>query len=214
MKNLTGHALVLWALIFVVAAVLMIVIPFAHTEVFWLAGACTLIMFILVEVAYWRAFRKDEKMESRLLGWPIFKVGCVALAVQLAVGFALMAVAGILPLPWAAVIEVILFAAVIAAFVVKDAAREVVAQSEAQIAPQTEAWKAIRARANAIAAETGNADIKKLAEDIRYADPKPTPLDGQVAEMLEVLSGYATAENITKARNLLARRNEAAKAGK
>ena len=214
MKKLTNHALVLWTLLLVVAAALMIALPFQHNAVFWLAGACTLAMFILVEITFWRAFRKDEKLESKLLGWPLFKVGCVALILQLIAGFALMAVAGILPLTWAILIEVVIFVAVIAALVVRDAARETVMQSEAQVSSQTEAWKAIRARANAVAAETGNAEIKKLAEDIRFADPKPTPLDGQLAEMLETLSGYATAENIQKARNLLNRRNEAAKASK
>ena len=214
MNKNTIHALILWTLLLVVTAILMILLPFQHNSVFWLAGGCTLAMFVLVEIIFWRAFRRDEKLQSKLFGWPLFKAGYIALILQMAVGFGLMAAAGILPIMWAALIELVVFATVIAMSVVRDVAKETVLQSEAEISSQTEEWKAIRARANAIAAETNNPDIKKLAEDIRFSDPKPTPLDGQLFKMLEILSSYATADNIQKARILLSRRNEAAKANK
>ena len=110
--------------------------------------------------------------------------------------------------------ELLLFAIALAALTMRDAARETVFQSEQAVRDATAPWKAIRSRAAAVAAETNHPDIKKLAEDIRYADPMPTPLDGRMAEMLETLNSYATAENIEKAKNLLRQRNEAAKAGK
>ena len=84
MKKLTNHAMILWGILLVVTAVLAVALPFAHSDVFWIAGVCDLIMFAAVAVVYGRAFRMDGTMESKLLGWPIFKVGFAALIVQMA----------------------------------------------------------------------------------------------------------------------------------
>lgn len=212
--KLNKHAWTIWAIALVVAIALMAIIPFARTTAWWVGAVCTVLMFALSAYAFTIAFRKDGKFESKLLGWPIFKVGYTALIVQIIVGGIIMGIAAFCPV-WAAIIaELIVFAMTGIALTVKDAAREVVTQSEAKVTDNTAAWKAIRTRANAIAAETRHPDIKKLAEEIRYADPTPTSMDGEIAQMLETLSSYADAENIKKALTMLERRNAIAKMGK
>ena len=57
-------------------------------------------------------------------------------------------------------------------------------------------------------------DPKKLAEEIRYADPTSTPMDSKIADMLETLSSYADAANIQKAFRMLEERKTLAKSGK
>ena len=214
MKKLTIHFLILWVLALAVTALFAIVLPFEHTDVYWVACGCILAMFILVAITAWRAFRRGTDVFSKALGWPIFKAGWAALIVQIAVGFILMAVAGILPVIWAVVIEAVVFACALAVLVMRDAAREAVTDSEQRALDSTAAWKALRLRISAVAAETGNEQVKKLAEEIRYSDPTPTELDGRLAEMVETLSSYATRENIEKAAQLLRQRNELAKAMK
>ena len=204
--KLTKHAWILWGISLIVFLVLAFVIPFTHTDTFWLAFGATLIMFGVTVFVFARAFNKDETMESKLLGWPIFKVGCVALIVQIIVGFVLMSISTLCPVWAAAIAELAVFAATAFCLTVKDAVREAVTASEVKITDNTAAWKAIRARANAIAAETGNTDIKKLAEEIRYADPTPTEMDGEIAQMLETLSSSANAENIKKAFVMMSQR--------
>ena len=212
--KLTKHAWILWGIALAVVLVLALVIPFVKTAVYWIGLLCTVAMFGVCAFAFVCAFRKDNTMESKLLGWPIFKVGYTALIVQIIVGGIIMGIAVFCPV-WAAIIaELIVFAVTSIALIVKDAAREVVTHSEAKVTDNTATWKAIRARANAIATETGHPDIKKLAEDIRYADPTPTSMDGEIAQMLETLSSYADAENIKKALSMLERRNAIAKVGK
>ncbi|MCQ2458281.1 MAG: hypothetical protein MJ142_06085 [Clostridia bacterium] len=212
--KLTKHAWILWGISLVVFLILAFLIPFAHTGTFWFAFGATLIMFGVTVFVFARAFRKDETPESKLLGWPIFKVGYVALIVQIIVGFALMGIAFLCPV-WAAVIaEVIVFAVTGFCLTVKDAARDAVTAAEVKVTDNTAAWKAIRARANAIAAETGHPDIKKLAEEIRYADPTPTGMDGEIAQMLETLSSYADAANIRKALAMMEQRKALAKDSK
>lgn len=212
--KLTKHAWVLWSVALAVVLVLALVIPFARTAVYWMALGCTAAMFGVCALAFVRAFRKDNKLESKLLGWPIFKVGYTALIVQIIVGFALMSLAALCPVWAAALAEVAVFASTVVCLTVKDAAREAVTAAEVKVTDNTSAWKAIRARASQVAAETGHPDIRKLAEDIRYADPTPTAMDGEIAQMLETLSSYADAANIAKAKALMEQRRTLAKAGK
>ena len=212
--KLTKHAWVLWSVALAVVLVLALVIPFARTAVYWVALGCTAAMFGMCALAFVRAFRKDNKLESKLLGWPIFKVGYTALIVQIIVGFALMGLAALCPVWAAALAEVAVFASTAVCLTVKDAAREAVTAAEVKLTDNTAAWKAIRARAGQVAAETGHPDIRKLAEDIRYADPTPTAMDGEIAQMLETLSSYADAANIAKAKALMEQRRTLAKAGK
>ena len=56
--------------------------------------------------------------------------------------------------------------------------------------------------------------VVKLAEEIRYADPKPTSMDGEIAQMLETLSSYADAANIKKAFLMMEQRKALGKAEK
>lgn len=212
--KLTKHAWILWGIALIVFLVLAFVIPFSRVGTYWFAFGATLIMFGVTVLVFARAFNKDETPESKLLGWPIFKVGYTALTVQIIVGFVLMGISTLCPV-WAAVIaEVIVFAAAAFCLTVKDAAREAVTASEVKVTDSTAAWKAIRARANAIATETGNPDIRKLAEEIRYVDPTPTSMDGEIAQMLETLSSCADAENIKKTFAMLDHRKVLSKSGK
>lgn len=209
--KLTKHAWILWGIALVAVIALTFLIPFTKTVVFWIAFACTLGMFGVSAWTFNRAFAKDETIESKLLGWPIFKVACTALIVQIIVGFTLMGLAKLCPV-WVAVLaEVIVFTVTAFCMTVKDAIRETVTAAEVKVTDNTAAWKAIRARANAVAAETGHPDIRKLAEEIRYADPTPTSMDGDIAQMLETLSSYADAANINKALTMIKQRQILAK---
>ena len=212
--KLTKHAWILWGVALAAVLALALLVPFARTAVYWMALGCTAAMFGVCALTFLRAFRRDDRLESKLLGWPIFRVGFAALIVQVIAGFALMGLAALCPVWVSALAEVIVFAVTAVSLTVKDAAREAVAASEAQAADHTAAWKAIRVRANQVAAETGHPDIRKLAEDIRYADPTPTAMDGDIAQMLETLSSYADAANIARAQALMAQRKALAKAGK
>lgn len=212
--KLTKHVWILWGISLGVVLALAFLIPFLHTPAYWVGLAGIVVMFALSAGVFYRAFRRGEKLESKLLGWPIFRVALVGLLVQVLVGFILMTSSGLCPLWGALLAEILIFAGVLSCLTVQDAAREAVAQGEAAVVDQTKAWKAIRAKAAALAARTGAPELKKLAEDIRYADPMPTELDAQIAAQLEMLESYAGSENIMKAAQLVEQRKYAAKLGK
>ena len=109
--------------------------------------------------------------------------------------------------------EVLIFAVTGICLTVKDAARVVVSQSEAHMADSTAAWKVIRQKANALSA-SGDADMKRLAEEIRFAAPMPTSIDGEIAAQVDALAAVANPESVKKILTLLERRKAFAKANK
>lgn len=183
--KLTKHAWILWGAALAVVLVLALAIPFVRSGVFWIGLLCTVAMFGVCAFAFARAFRRGGTLESKLLGWPIFKVGYTMVIAQIVVGFLLMALAVLCPI-WAAVmVEVLVFAFMAASLTVKDAAREAVAAAETSVINNTAGWKAIRVKADALAAASDDARLKKLAEEIRYADPAPTGMDREISAAID-----------------------------
>lgn len=209
--RLNKHAWAVWGITLLVVIVLMALIPFARTASWWIAAGCTILMFGLCAYTFVLAFRKDNTLESKVLGWPMFKVGYTALIAQIIVGAILMGIASFCPVWVAVIVELILFAGTGLCLIAKDAAREVVRNSEASIADRTSAWKAIRNRANSIAISSGNPELKRLAEAIRFADPTPTSLDVQVSELLKTISSHPDEANISRAFQLMDQRKTLAK---
>lgn len=206
--KLTKHAWIIWGISLVVVLVLMAAIPFAHTATWWIGATCTVAMFGLYAFTFHLAFRKGETTESKLLGWPIFKVGYVALIVQAVVGAVIMGIASFCS-SWPAVItEVLVFAATCVCLTLKEASHTVVTHTESNVQDKTMGWKSIRAKANALAASSGNVDMKKLAEEIRFADPTPTEMDGKIAEALEAMAEGVTEENVAKMMQMVRERRE------
>lgn len=89
----------------------------------------------------------------------------------------------------------------------------VVSQSEARMADSTAGCKVIGQGANALAA-SGDADMKRLAEEIRFAAPMPTSIDGEIAAQVDALAAVANPESVKKILTLLERRKAFAKANK
>lgn len=91
--------------------------------------------------------------------------------------------------------EVLIFVVTGICLTMKDAAHVVVSQSEARMADSTAGWKVIGQGANALAA-SGDADMKRLAEEIRFAAPMPTSIDGEIAAQVDALAAGANGKNV------------------
>lgn len=211
--KLSKNAWIIWGFSLAVVIVLMAFIPFVRNTVWWIGAVSTVLMYGVCALAFFLAFRR-KGIESKLLGWPIFRVGYTALAVQLIVGFTIMGIAVFCPV-WAAVIaEAVVFGIAGICLTVKESAREVVTLSEAKVTENTAAWKAIRTRAAALAGSDASPLMKKLAEEIRFADPMPTDMDDEISGAITVLENDPSAENAENVLRLLARRKAEAKASK
>lgn len=226
MKKLNMHALALGAVALIVFAVLAFLLPFTQNTVFWIAFCAALLMFGAAGAAFIRSFRKDETLESKVLGWPIFKVAVIGLAVQVMLSFVLMAVSGLCPVWVAVLIEVLVFAAIAALLIVRDASREAVTVSEQAVPDKTQAMKQLRLQAKNAAALVQDSQVRgemeKLAEELQFSDPvsgsateeMETALAGLIAQVKLADTPQAALQLVQQARNLLKQRNEALKMSK
>lgn len=212
MKKTMNKVALMIAILCVVYVALAMLIPFAHNIVFGVAFCTTLILFVLAAVGCKAAIAKGEGWQSRLLGWPIFKAAAMMLIAQTALSFVLMAVSRVVPIWAAAVIEGLMMAATLFVMLGKSAARDVVLQTERAVSDKTRAWKAICAKANALAA--GNPKLVKLAEEIRFADPTPCSMDAQIDAALDALGEDASDAAIDRVMRMMAQRKTTAKSEK
>ncbi|MDO4492397.1 MAG: hypothetical protein Q4C53_00770 [Clostridia bacterium] len=179
------QAIKVWLLALLLVAAVALLFPFARTAVFYVALGADAVMFALCAVAFYLAFGKAQGLQSKLIGWPLYRVGCAALAAQLVAGLLLMAFSKLCPLWLALIIEIALVLGTLMALSVKQAVREAVEKSEQRVKDTTAGWKAIRTAVNALAAKTKDPAAKRLAEAVRCADPTPTSMDGRIAEAVE-----------------------------
>lgn len=212
--KLTKHAWSLWgcSLAAVLAAALLI--PFRKTGVYWLALGCLPLMFALCALVFVRAFSEKDTLESKLLGWPLFKVAFFAVAGETCLAFLLMAFSTLCPLWLGALLEILLFAAAGVCLVVRDAAVQITVQSESTLIDTAAGWKALRARVNALSTESNHEGLKKLAEEMRFADPTPCGLDGEMEDYIRRLEQEVQEEDVEKLLTLLNRRKSLVKAEK
>lgn len=228
MNKFDKRLLAIVAIFVLVYSVLVFLIPFAHTPVFWTVYACTCLSVVIVIVGYRLALKRGRDTMSRLLGWPILKSAMIALLVQAVISLCMMAFAGICPAWIAVIVELLILASTLSAMIVRDTQRAAVEAAE-EFHANTGAMKALRRQAAALVSMTENAALKsrlqKLADDLKYSDPVSSEAtraeEARIAQLLDDLAGAlqtgaadAALARIQDAATALTLRNSRIKSGK
>lgn len=163
------------AIVLAVYLLLVFVIPFAKTAMFWLALAFTLVSFGVEAFVLWQWLTKGADARSRFYGFPIVRVGVLYLGAQLVLGFVLMALAAHCPVRVGVVVMTLLLAAAAIGLIAADAARTEIERQDAQLKTDVTAMRALQSRAAALPARCEDAalksDAQKLSDAFRYSDP-------------------------------------------
>ena len=225
MKKDTMRGVIGLGVLLVLYILVAFLIPFVHTATFWVSFVFTLIAYTVVAAAMHIAFVKNPDAKSRFYGFPIAKIGVIYGAVQLITGLLFMALAAIAPV-WAAVLvyAIALGAAVIGLISAEAVVSEIHVQ-DAKLKKNVSLMRSLQSKVNQMAAQSENADIKSLADALRYSDPVSndaiTDAEADLAAAVDELqSAYvdgdseAAAELCRKASALLAERNRLCKLNK
>lgn len=163
------------AIVLAVYLLLVFVIPFAKTAMFWLALAFTLVSFGVETFVLWQWLTKGADARSRFYGFPIVRVGVLYLGAQLVLSFVLMALAAHCPVRVGVVVMALLLAAAAIGLIAADAARTEIERQDAQLKTDVTAMRALQSRAAALPARCEDAalksDAQKLSDAFRYSDP-------------------------------------------
>lgn len=205
------------------------IIPFPKGGVFWIAYIAELIAVGLQVPVFKIAFDGQEELRSKVLGFPVFRVGYLYLGVQTALSLALFALGFVEKFPvWlAALLCVIVLGAAVVCSLTADVARDVVQKSETNQKAKVSWMENMRTLSAGLPAMAEDSALKQalsdLAEDFRFSDPVSSDATADVEKELEsklreisgkLTSGSVTLDEVQTIRKLLAQRNVMCKAGK
>lgn len=163
-----------------IAAVMFIVIvcvvPFRKGSIFVISLICELIAFALQIPFFKVAFEDRDSLKSKVLGFPVFRIGLIYLAVQTVLSMLMIILATAVesfPLWVAIILYVIVAGFALICGVSADIARDTVENIEMRTAVDTSFMKELRVRAESLvsANDTYRSELTKLSENIRFSDP-------------------------------------------
>lgn len=181
-----------YAILFIVYNVLYFAIPFPKHSAAWIGYCFTLCSFA---VSYWLfsvAFRETETLESKVYGFPIFRVGIIYLVSQIVFGFVIDLLGYKINIPnWLVlVVSVILLAYALIGMIATDTTRTVIEKQQEEVQIQTEKITYFRLDIARLADKADDEAVKKqlskLAEDVRFSDPVSSEPLKEIEEQLEM----------------------------
>ncbi len=181
MNKKQKQSLVILAIIAVVFSIIVFLIPFPKHSTFWIAYIAELLAFALQIPIFKLAYDNADNLKSKVLGFPIFRVGYIYLGVQTAVSLLLFALGFIENFPiWISIVLclVVLSTAIICS-IASDMARDTVTEIETAQAVNTQLMRKLCMKFQQLVNKTNDTALKKelekLAENFRYSDPVSSP---------------------------------------
>ncbi len=175
----------------VIFSAVVFLIPFPKGGTFFIAYFSELIALAAQIPIFKLAFDNAEELRSKVLGFPVFRVGYLYLGVQ-TIATLLLFVLGCLPgFPvWlSAVICLLILGASGICSITADISRTEVESIEVAAKRDTSFMLSLRTRSENLIHRTEDADLKKklekLAEKFRYSDPVSSP---EISETEDLLS--------------------------
>ena len=177
MKKNNSRIWIILGIIAIVFSVIAFAVPFPKEEVFWIAYAAELIAIVLQVPIFKTAYDNAIDLKSRVLGFPVFRVGYIYLGIQTVLSLALFGLGFIDDFPvWIGLILcVIVLAAALICSISVDMARNKIVQIESVQSADTMTVKQLRTRSENLINKTSDTELRsrleKLAESFRYSDP-------------------------------------------
>lgn len=228
MNKIRGQVIGILAVIAAVFSAVAFFVPFEKEAVFWIAYIAELLAVIIQVPVFKLAYPVGSELRSKVIGYPIFKVGITYLSVQTILSLALFILgnSGDFPVWLAGLLCTAVFGIAVIFGISANMAREAISNMETVMSTDTRLMKSLALRAQNLVNKTGDPELKKeldkLAEKITYSDPVSSPAIAESEHKLAELFGQLEAAvvqgqglDVCKAvNNALDDRNAACKAAK
>jgi len=220
------------AIIFALFSVIVFVVPFKRSTVFWLSYAFAALAVLVQLYSYPKAFDfEGHDVRSKFYGFPLARLTTVYLIAQLVLSLLFIVVAKYTEVKtWIPIVLYALLLGVFAlGFIAADSMKEEVERQDSVHRARVDAMRALQSKAVFIASQCDDAETKKaldrFAEALRFSDPvsssSTTDIEENLAGLLEELGNavldkdYSAARTLCgKASTLLADRNRMCKLNK
>jgi len=167
------------SVILVLYLMVVFLIPFAQTAVFWISFVFTLVSICLTGAIFYLAFGKDASVKSRFYGFPLAKLGVIYVFTQLIAGLIFMALAAFVPLWVAVLVQAAILAAATLGLISADAVVEEIHIQDRKLKTSVATMRALQSRVSQMItmcdAPDASKALRKLSEELRYSDPVSAP---------------------------------------
>ena len=171
MKKDTIRGIAALGILLILYILIVFLIPFVKTTVFWVSFVFTLIAFGVVAVSLYIAFVKNPDAKSKFYGFPIAKIGVIYGAAQLLVGLLFMALGKWAPVWLAVLVYAIALGAAVIGLISADAVREEIQRQDNKLKKDVSFMRNLQSKVNQMATQCAAPELRQFAEDIRYSDP-------------------------------------------
>lgn len=173
MKKNTVRGMILLIVVAAVFSLIAFVLPVEKTAVFWIAYGCGLAAVLFQLYIFKISFDGDAK--SRFYGFPIARVGVYYLTAQLIFSIAEIALASILPLWVAVIVNALLLALAVIGCVTADAMRDEIIRQDVELKKDVSRMRELQSMAASMLAQCTDEDmkqtVKKISDELRFSDP-------------------------------------------
>lgn len=225
MKKDTIRGIAALGILLILYILIVFLIPFVKTTVFWVSFVFTLIAFGVVAVSLYIAFVKKPDAKSKFYGFPIAKIGVMYGGTQLLVGLLFMALGKWAPVWLAVLVYAIALGAAVIGLISADAVREEIQRQDNKLKKDVSFMRNLQSKVNQMATQCAAPELRQFAEDIRYSDPVSsdalTDIERELAAAVEELQAAvvdgdseSVAQLCRKASATLAERNRLCKLNK
>lgn len=149
----------------------VLLMPFLHTAVFWASFVFTLIAFGVVAASVYIAFIRKPDAKSRFYGFPIAKIGAIYGVAQLVLGFVFMAVGAWIPAWVTVLVSAILLGAAVIGLISAEAVVSEIHVQDDKLKKNVVFMRDLQSKVNQMASQSDLPEVKRFAEEVRYSDP-------------------------------------------
>ena len=173
-----NKAVLVLVLVAVLFSAVIFIIPFEKGVCFWISYVAELVAIALQIPMFKVSFYNNLQARSKILGFPVFRVGYLYLAIQTIVSLALFCVGSFakdFPSWIALVICIIILGLAVICSLTNEITKESIVEIETNTVQNTEFIKKMRASAAQLVNKANDPGTRKkleaLAENFQYSDP-------------------------------------------
>lgn len=171
MKKTSIRRGIILAVSLILYHLLVFLIPFEKTAIFWLSYGFTLAAFFLVTTVVQLSTIMRPDAKSRFYGFPITRIGILYGLLQLILSLVIMALGRWFPWWGAILIYAFAMGFAIICLVSVDAVVEQIHDLDVKLKQDTALMRTLQSKVSHVASQCDNVAVKALADEFRYADP-------------------------------------------
>lgn len=210
MKKGTVFSCLFLAVLLAVYHVIVFLVPFTRTPVFWTSYGFTLMAFAIAAVSFYLAFLHDgATIKSRLYGFPVARIGVIYLAVQVVACFIFIIVGRWVPLWVVLVIYILMMGAAALGLITTEAVAEEINRQDGAVKARVSFMKSLQVKMNSVLASCDasvSGEVKKVADELRYSDPTSSrdtaKAEAELSALIDELSQAVSAANNESVRTI------------